>query len=89
MKRGLEFRITFSGSTATVTGDCTLRYPKLRAVTGSRTAMIDFGTGIGDDPCTVGMDPGSEPNGTLFVQLENDTLDLSTGFVGWTFREVG
>ncbi|MEJ7651673.1 MAG: hypothetical protein WKF57_21905 [Nakamurella sp.] len=89
MRPGLDFRITFSGSTATVTGDCSLRYPKLRVVSGSRTAMIDLGTGIGDDPCTVGADPWSEPNGTLFVQLEGGTLDLSTGYVGWTFREVG
>lgn len=88
MTPGLDFRITFAGSTATVAGDCTLRYPKLRAVSSASKAKIDFGNAVGDTPCAVGSDPGNEPAGELFVDFEGGTLHLNTGAVGWNFQEL-
>lgn len=89
MTPGLDFRITFAGSTATVAGDCTLRYPTLRVVGGAPMSKIDFGNAVGDPQCVVGSDPAGPPVGKLFVGFEGATLHLNTGAVGWNFREVG
>lgn len=89
MTPGLRFRFTFYGTTATVTGDCSLRYSHLRAVPGTGSARIEFGgLSIGPTACAVGTDPGGPPSGDLFVHREGRALYLGTGYVGWGFREV-
>lgn len=95
MAPGLTIALTFTGRTATISGDCSLTYPQVSAPdSGRQLPALDLGTPQGG-PCTVGNDPAAPPVGEVMALLERlpatgsapvrDQLTLSTGTVMWIF----
>ncbi|MEJ7651272.1 MAG: hypothetical protein WKF57_19855 [Nakamurella sp.] len=84
MSQGLEFTMSFSGATATVTGDCTLRYTVSPLENSGR---LQLGEPDGE-ACAVGENPKGPPVGDLGVSLKGSRLVLGND-TAWIFEETG
>lgn len=77
--------MTFSGGTATVAGDCTLRYT-VEPVANPRRILL---SGPDDEvSCRVGENPQGPPIGDLGVTLTGSRLVLGND-TAWIFEEIG
>jgi len=90
-ERGLEFHITFGADSATAETllngkSCgVIVYPKITLEPDAQKPL-KLGEPEGDW-CSIGHEPAGPPAGDLMYILDGDTLDIGTGYIGWTFQE--
>jgi heat shock protein HslJ len=86
---GATFDITFGPSSAVAHSSCgTISYPSVRYHPTDASPTVDLGEPSGP-ACSLGSDPSGVPSGRLMYTLQDGTLFLSTGFVGWRFEPAG